>query len=88
MYVTEGRHEDFYTQLTPHLQLTLKGIQKSQATSYPQSTCLPITLKIMQLQSINGLLTEESHSYDNLGSILPSLFWFPQGQQIHYSQWY
>jgi len=51
----------FMLNFTTH---TKKGIQKSQATSYPQRTCLPITLKIMQ--SINGLLIEEPHSYDNI----------------------
>jgi len=76
MHVTEGLHEDFYTQLTPLLHLTLKGIRKSQATSSPQRTHLPITLMIMQL--INGLLTEEPHSYDNIliwaaGQSLPSV---------------
>jgi len=63
MHVREGLHEDFSTQLTPRLHLTLKGIQKSQATS-SQRTRLPITLKIMQ--SINGLLTEDPHSYNNI----------------------
>ena len=64
MHVTEGPHKDFYIQLTPWLHLTLKDIKKSQATSSPQWTGLPITLKIMQ--TINGLLTEEPHSYDNI----------------------
>jgi len=64
MHVTEGCHEEFYSQLTPRVQLALKGIQKSQATSHTQRTCLLITLEIMH--SINGLLSEEPHSYDNI----------------------
>ena len=47
MHVTAGLHEEFNTQLTPRLQLMLKGIQRSQATSHPQRICLPITLEIM-----------------------------------------
>ena len=64
MHVTERHHEEFYSQLTPRVQLALKGIQKSQATSHTQRTRLPITLEI--LQSINGLLSAEPHSYDNI----------------------
>ena len=64
MHVTERCHEKFYTELIPRVQLALKDIQKSQATSQTQRTCLPITLKI--LESINGLLTEEPHLYNNI----------------------
>jgi len=64
MHVTEGCHEEFYSQLTLQVQLALQGIQKSQATSHTQRTRLPITLEI--LHSINGLLSEEPHSFDNI----------------------
>jgi len=64
MHVTEGCHEEFYSQFTPQVQLALKGIQKSQATSQTQRTHLPITLEIMR--SINSLLSEEPHSCDNI----------------------
>ena len=64
MHMTAGLHEEFNTQLTPRLQLTLKGIQRSQATSHPQRIHLPITLEIMQ--SINDLLIQEPYSYDNI----------------------
>ena len=33
MHVRAGLHEEFNTQLTPRLQLMLKGIQRNQATS-------------------------------------------------------
>ena len=33
MHVSAGQHDFFNTQLTPYLQLTLKGIQKSQASA-------------------------------------------------------
>ena len=64
MHVTEGCHEEFYSYFTPRVQLVLKGIQKSQVTSHTQRTRLPITLEIMR--SINGLLSEEPHLYDNI----------------------
>ena len=64
MHVTAGLHEEFNTRLTLRLQLMLKGIQRSQATSHPQRIRLPITLEIMQ--SINDLLIQEPYSYNNI----------------------
>jgi len=49
MHVTERCHEEFYSQLTPRVQLALKGIRKSQATSQTQRTRLSITLEIMHI---------------------------------------
>ena len=36
-------YEEFFTQLTPRVQLVLKGIWKSQASSHIERTHLPIT---------------------------------------------
>ena len=64
MHVSAGLHAEFNSQLTPRLQLTLKGIQRNQATSHPPRVRLPITLQIMQ--SINDLLTNQPLSYTNI----------------------
>jgi len=39
--VTEEHHKGFCTELTPRMQLILKGIQKSQATSHAQRPVYP-----------------------------------------------
>ena len=63
LYVTQGKHSQFSTELTPHLQQVLKGIKKLQAiTSHPR-VCRPITLEIMQ--GIKSVLLSQSHCYHN-----------------------
>ena len=37
MYLSAGVHTEFNRQLTPRLQLILKGIQRNQAISHPRS---------------------------------------------------
>ena len=64
IHVTAGLYEEFNTQLTPQLQLTLKGIQRSQGISHPQRIRLLITLEIMQ--PVNDLLLQAPYSYDNI----------------------
>ena len=64
MYVLAGLHTQFSSQLTPRLQLILKGIQRNQATSHPPRVCLPITLQIMR--STYDLLTNQPHSYTSI----------------------
>ena len=64
MHVLAGLHTQFSSQLTPCLQLILKGIQRNQATSHPPRVRLPITLQIMR--SIYDLLTNQPHSYTNI----------------------
>ena len=64
MHVSAGLHTQFNSQLTPRLQLILKGIQRSQATIHPPRVRLPITLQI--LQSSNDLLINQPHSYTNI----------------------
>ena len=56
MHVSMGLHNFFNAQLTPRLQLTLKGIQKNQASIHPPRVRLSITLQIMG--SIKALLSK------------------------------
>ena len=59
-----GLHTQFNSQLTPCLQLILKGIQKNQTISLPPRVHLPITLQVMQ--SIYNQLTNQPHSYTHI----------------------
>ena len=60
MHVSAGLHAQFNSQLTPRLQLILKGIQRNQAISHPPRARLQI------MQSINNLLINQTHSYANI----------------------
>ena len=62
MHIVAGLHELFSKQLTPRLQLALRGIKKSQASS-PRIR-LPITLHL--LQSIKQVLSSQPQSYKNI----------------------
>ena len=64
LHVSAGMHTFFNNQLTPRLQLTLKGVQKSQASTQPPRIRLPITLEI--LERIKTLLSKQPSSYDNI----------------------
>ena len=66
MHVAAGMYSQFSQQLTPRLQLTLKGIQRSQAisSSQPPRQRLPITLQL--LQSIYKHLSQQPQHYDNI----------------------
>lgn len=64
MHVSAGMFSFFDKQLTPRLQLTLKGIQKSQAITQPARIRLPITLQIMG--NIKTLLAKQPSSYYNI----------------------
>ena len=64
MHVTAGMCPQFNQQLTPRLQLTLKGIQRSQATSHSPRPRLPITLQL--LQNIHAQLSQQPHHYNNI----------------------
>ena len=64
MHVIAGLHKSFSEQLTPRLQLVMRGIKKSQALASPQRIRLPITLQIMQ--SIKQVLSNQPHSYRNI----------------------
>ena len=59
-HVSAGLHSHYDQQLTPRLQLVLKGIQKTQSVTLPARHRLPITLDIMR--RINSLLSgQPSH---------------------------
>jgi len=60
-HVAAGLLSHFQQQLTPRLQLTLKGIKKHQATTQPARTRLLIMLDIMN--SIKNLLSSQPNSY-------------------------
>ena len=64
MHVSAGMFSEFALHLTPRLQLTLKGIQCSQALSHPPRLHLPITLQL--LQNIYTQLSQQPQSYNNI----------------------
>ena len=62
LHVSAGLHKEFSKQLTPRLELVLKGIRKEKAKSTPPS-CLLITVEIMG--SIKAVLARNPTGYDN-----------------------
>ena len=63
LHITQGKHSQFSTELTPRLQQVLKGTKKLQAiTSHPRVR-RPITLEVMQ--GIKSVLLSQSHCYHN-----------------------
>ena len=77
LHVSAGLHEEFSNQLTPRLELVLRGIKKDKAESAPEQVRLPITIEIMH--KIKRVLQCRPQDNDNilhaLGGMLPSLFW-------------
>lgn len=47
LHVSAGLHAEFEKQLTPRLQLVLKGIKKDKSKAPQANPRLPITLEIM-----------------------------------------
>ena len=64
VHVIVGLHRSFEEQLTPRLQLVLKGIKKTQAISNIGRTHLPITLQIMS--GIKDCLSRQPHLRYNI----------------------
>ena len=64
MYICKGLHKHFKHQITPRLQLILRGIKKCQAGTHFTKPRLPITITI--LHSIKAALAKETPSYDNI----------------------
>ena len=64
IHVLWGLHNSFNQQLTPRLQIILKGIKKHQAISHPPRVRLPITIHI--LKQIIGILSHKKPSYSEV----------------------
>ena len=63
MHVSKGLHNQFNQQLTPRIQLILRGIKKHQASTHSPRIRLPITIQI--LHSIRRLLSQKPRSHAN-----------------------
>ena len=64
MHVSAGMFSEFCQQLTPRLQLTLKGIQCSQTLSHSPKPWLLITVQL--LQNIYTYLSQQPNRYNNI----------------------
>ena len=64
LHISTGLHIEFAKQLTPRLQLVLKGIKKEREKLTPSRTRLPITIKIMT--KIKEVLLRKPKDYDNI----------------------
>lgn len=64
LHVSAGMFSQFSQQLTPRLQLTLKGIQRSQAICQSSQPRRPVTLQL--LQNIHAHLSLQPHCYNNI----------------------
>lgn len=64
LHVSMGLHEEFSKQLTPRLELVLKGIKKEKARDAPPASRLPVTIEIMK--SIKAVLESNAAHYDNV----------------------
>ena len=50
LYITAGLHNQFAAQLTPRLEMVLKGIKKDKAAAATPRTRLPITVEIVETE--------------------------------------
>ena len=74
MHVLAGLHEHFSKQLTPRLQLVLRGIKKTQSLTSPPRVHLLITLQIMQhIKSLND------HTHTGISCFGPHAAWHSSG---------
>ena len=64
LHVEAGLHSVWEEQLTPRLQLVLKGIKRAIATGLPTPARLPITFEIMR--QIKAVLLRDPQKYDNI----------------------
>ena len=64
LHVSMGLHEEFSKQLTPRLELVLKGIKKEKAKVAPPAGRLPVTIEIMK--RIKTVLDCNTAHYDNV----------------------
>ena len=64
IHVLRGLHTSFSRQLTPRLQVILRGIKKQQAVSHPHRVRLPITIHI--LKQIKDILSHKKPTYSDI----------------------
>ncbi len=64
LHVSAGLHQEFATELTPRLQMVLRGIKKEKAKMNPPRTRLPITIDIME--KIKGALAQAPGDHNNI----------------------
>ena len=64
LLVQVGLHEEFTRQLSPRLQLVLKGIKRDESKTAPLPARLPITVDIMS--KIKAVLLQCPEEYDNI----------------------
>ena len=64
LHVQGGLHEEFAKQLSPRLELVLKGIKLEKAKTAPPPTRLPITVNIMG--KIKAVLLQHPTEYNNI----------------------
>ena len=76
LHVTQGKHSQFSTELTPRLQQVLKGIKKASSHHIPSKSALTNHTRnnaghqVSASQPVSLLL-----QYHDLGCMLPSFFW-------------
>ena len=63
LHVTAGLHQEFSGQLTPRLEMVLKGIKKDKAAATPR-TRLPITIEIME--KLRHTLSKKPTNHNNI----------------------
>lgn len=63
LHVTAGMHNEFADQLTPRLEMVLKGIKKDKAAA-TRHTRLPITVEIME--KLRHTLSKKPSDHDNI----------------------
>lgn len=64
LHVEAGLHSEWENQLTPRLQLVLRGIKRAKASDPPTPARLPITIDIMR--QIKAVLMKAPEKYDNI----------------------
>ena len=64
LHVSAGLHEQFSRQLTPRLELVLKGIKKEKSKTSSPAGRLPITIEVMQ--KMKAVLVCSTAQYDDV----------------------
>ncbi len=64
LHVSAGLHQEFSKELTPRLEMVLKGIKKEKAKTNPPRVRLPITIDIMS--RIKEVLAQAPGDHNNI----------------------